>query len=75
MGTLLHPANSIYGFLAGAALGGTVTSMYEYSYPKNFELKIKNVDEKRRRALLREDEEFELSHRNFLKITTNLYPL
>ena len=50
-------------------------SIYEYTYPKNFELRMKNFDEERRRTLLRQDEESELSGRNFLLTTTNLYPL
>jgi hypothetical protein len=45
VGTIVHPVNSIYGFIAGTAVGGTMLSVYEYSYPKNFELRMKNVDE------------------------------
>lgn len=43
--TIVHPANILYGFLAGSSFGGLLMSIYEYSYPKNFELRIKGVDE------------------------------
>ena len=75
VGTILHPANSFWGFVLGSTLGGCMLSIYEYTYPKNFELRMKNFDEERRRTLLRQDEESELSGRNFLLTTTNLYPL
>jgi len=53
IGTIVHPVNSIYGFITGYILGGTVLSIFEYAYPKNFEVRIKNVNEERRRTLLR----------------------
>jgi hypothetical protein len=56
VGTVVNPANILYGFLAGSILGGVLVSIYEHSYPKNFELRIKGVDEEKRRRLLREDE-------------------
>ena len=73
--SIVHPVNFFYGCAAGAVFVGFVESMKMPSYPKNFELRIKSVDEETRRKLLREDEEYELSKRHVLTTRTNLYPL
>jgi hypothetical protein len=44
MGTIIHPVNAIYGFFTGVIAGGTYMAIQVPSYPKNFELKMKNAD-------------------------------
>lgn len=45
MATVYHPVNFIYGVIAGMVFGGAITSMNLKGLPRNFELKMKNVDE------------------------------
>lgn len=73
--TVVHPVNFFYGCATGAIFGGLVEAVKSPSYPRNFELRIKSADEETRRRLLREDEEYELSHRHVLTTRPNLYPL
>ena len=73
--TIVHPANFFYGCATGLVFGGFVEGIKQRNYPRNFELKIKSVDEETRKRLLREDEEYELSLRHVLTTRTNLYPL
>lgn len=73
--TIYHPVNFIYGWIAGAAFGGVYLSSQMPALPKNFEIKLKNANPERRAKALREEEEYELSNRNFLTTKTNLYPL
>ena len=73
--TIVHPVNFFYGCATGVVFGGLVETVKSPSYPRNFELRIKVADEEGRRRLLREDEEYELSHRHVLTTRPNLYPL
>lgn len=40
MATIYHPANFIYGFLAGMFFGGVLMTVTLKNLPKGFELKI-----------------------------------
>jgi hypothetical protein len=73
--TIYHPVNFFYGFVAGAASGGLAEQLRHRNLPKNFALNMKFTDEDKRRKLLREDEEYELSRRNAVIHKTNFYPL
>ena len=73
--TIVHPVNFVYGMSAGVAFGGTMMSINNRSLPRGMEWKMKGVDEEKRRRLLREDEEYELSQRHVLTTKNNLYPL
>ena len=42
--TIYHPANFIYGIVGGMVFGALKTHMELKSLPKNFELKMKNVN-------------------------------
>ena len=44
MGTIYHPVNSIYGFIAGAIFGRIYLNVQLDPLPRGFELKMKNVD-------------------------------
>jgi hypothetical protein len=73
--TIYHPVNFFYGFVAGVAHGGLTEQLRHRNLPRNFALKMNFVDEEKRNKLLREDEEYELSRRNVIKLKTNFYPL
>ena len=75
MATIVHPVNFVYGVAAGVAFGSFKTHLDSKALPRGMEWKIKGTDEEKRRILLREDEEFELSQRNVLTVRHNLYPL
>ena len=75
VGTIVHPVNFIYGFLMGSTFGGVKVGSELLNMPRGIEWKIKGTDEEKRRRLLREDEEYEMSLRNALTTKTNLYPL
>ena len=70
-----HPANFIYGVIAGYMFGALRLNYQTPKLPRGFELKMKNVDEQQRELLLREDEEYQLSMRNVIHLKPNLYPL
>ena len=74
LSTIYHPANFIYGFAAGVFFGSLMNNMRSTTLPRGMEWKIKAVDEEKRRRLLREDEEYELSSRNLVR-KHNPYPL
>ena len=74
-GTLIHPANIIFGCGTGLMFGGFKDGISRVSLPRNFELKMNFVDQERRQKLLREDEEYELSMRNVLTTRPDLTTL
>lgn len=73
--SIVNPANFIYGCLTGYVVGNLKQTLELEGLPPGMEWKLKNVDEEKRRKLLREDEEFELSGRHSLTTRHNLYPL
>jgi hypothetical protein len=53
MATIYHPVNFLHGFAAGAVFGGFTEGIRHQSYPVNFAIRMKFVDEEKRNRLLR----------------------
>ena len=43
-GTIVHPINTIHGFVAGVAYASLMLTINRKSYPKNWELRIKSTN-------------------------------